>query len=87
MFNFIKCPFCAGHETVSAEAAERIAGMIYNSMHGWPEDHPLMVELSNIHNAILNQAERTVSRYLIVEPGEHMTATEANIKGVDPLLT
>lgn len=55
--DFVTCPFCAGHEKVSAEAADRIAGMIYDSMSGWPEDDPLKVELDNIRNAILNAHE------------------------------
>jgi hypothetical protein len=59
---FIKCPFCSGHEAVSPEAAERIAGMIYNSMDGWPEDSPLATELWNIRNAILNTQEREQPR-------------------------
>jgi hypothetical protein len=55
---FVKCPCCAGHEAISAEAADRLAGMIYNSMSGWPEDSPLKCELMNIRNAILNTQER-----------------------------
>ena len=58
MLNFIRCPFCAGHESISAEAAKSIELMI----HRWLEtnvvrDH-LAAELENIRNAILNQQER-----------------------------
>jgi hypothetical protein len=54
---FVKCPFCAGHELVTPEAADAIAELI-----GEPRDHcaltPTGVELQNIRNAILNTRER-----------------------------
>lgn len=58
VFNFTKCPFCAGHETVSAEAADAIGlALSKYPFSNYPEG-PLKVEIDNIRNAILNQAER-----------------------------
>lgn len=56
--NFINCPLCSGGEKISPEAADRLAGMIYNSMQGWSTDDPLYIELWNIRNTILNRAQR-----------------------------
>jgi hypothetical protein len=58
MYNFVQCPFCAGHETISAEAADAIAVLIRGYVHYAEEDNPLTAELSNIRNAILNRRER-----------------------------
>lgn len=55
--NFVKCPCCAGHETISAEAAAELAMMIFNRLDGFGES-PVVTELNNIRNAILNMAER-----------------------------
>lgn len=57
MYNFVKCPFCAGHEFVSPDAADAIARMIVMGLKGSIES-PLQTELFNIRNAILNMAER-----------------------------
>lgn len=58
MFNFVKCPCCAGHETISAEAAGSISKAIeYWLEYLMPNDSAL-TELQNIRNAILNQQER-----------------------------
>jgi hypothetical protein len=60
LLNFIKCPFCAGHEAVSPETAHAIESMIeaflYVDEHPRPE--ALETELWNIRNAILNHQER-----------------------------
>jgi hypothetical protein len=58
--NFIKCPFCAGHEVVSPEAAETIADMIqvWIDNDGDPTGEDPTGELMNIRNAILNGQER-----------------------------
>jgi hypothetical protein len=55
--SFIKCPFCAGHEVVSAEAAEIIANQIDECVN-LLEEMPVKTELHNIRNAILNHQER-----------------------------
>ncbi len=58
MYNFVKCPFCAGCEAVSPEAAQEIAQLII----GWVDEldeGPVRTELENISNAILNRQERT----------------------------
>lgn len=57
MYNFIKCPFCSGHELVSPETTREIADMIATWVHGMPESH-VLTELENIRNVILNQGER-----------------------------
>lgn len=56
MFNFTRCPFCAGHESVSPEAASTIAELISRSSYEYGPQ--VEAELLNIRNAILNQAER-----------------------------
>lgn len=60
MSNFTRCPFCAGHESVSPEAASIIRESIALHLHRWratlPE--PVCGELENICNAIQNQEER-----------------------------
>ena len=60
MINFVQCPFCAGHESVSPEAAHLIKESIALHLHRWGSTLPqsLVTELENICNAILNQAER-----------------------------
>ena len=62
VYNFVKCPFCAGHETVSPEAAAFIEKAIAYELDeaGSSTPTPLLVELSNIRNAILNMAERAI---------------------------
>ena len=59
MLNFTRCPFCAGHESISPETAEAIARLIEHSqwMTGSRES-PFLTELENIRNAILNQQQR-----------------------------
>lgn len=59
MTDFINCPFCSGHESVSREAAEEIAAMIDTHLYGFKECQ-LKTELMNIRNVILNHAERAV---------------------------
>jgi hypothetical protein len=54
---FVKCPFCAGHEAVSAKAADAIQSMIEEYQRG-VIDGPLDTELWNIRNSILNHQER-----------------------------
>jgi hypothetical protein len=56
---FIKCPFCAGHEAISPEAADAIGEMIFGwlSITQHPES-PIKTELMNIRNSILNHQER-----------------------------
>jgi hypothetical protein len=55
--NFIKCPFCSGHEAISPEAARLIADGI-----GIVNDDELpvfvQIELDNIRNTILNYEQR-----------------------------
>lgn len=57
MIDFITCPFCAGHETVSPEAADVIAALIEKYTRG-SVVFELETELLNIRNAILNTAQR-----------------------------
>lgn len=59
--NFVKCPCCAGHETISAEAAAELAMMIFNRLDGFGEG-PVVTELNNIRNTILNMQERETIR-------------------------
>lgn len=68
MLNFTRCPFCAGHESISPEAAKSIELMIYRWLEtNVVKDH-LAGELENIRNAILNQQERTVEEKLPLCP-------------------
>lgn len=58
MISFVKCPFCAGHEAISAKAVDAIA----NAIDAWVQEHgspELICELDNIRNDILNRQERT----------------------------
>jgi hypothetical protein len=55
---FVKCCFCAGHEAISAEAAAHIADELAYLEYRLSEG-PLLTELMNIRNAILNTQERT----------------------------
>jgi hypothetical protein len=57
MIEFIKCPFCAGHEAVTPEALEIIANQIDECVNLLDET-PVKTELHNIRNAILNTRER-----------------------------
>jgi hypothetical protein len=65
MIEFITCPICSGHEKLSAEAADRLATAIYNSIHGWTGNEPWVAELENIRNVILNRAERRLGKHAI----------------------
>jgi hypothetical protein len=58
MTDFITCPFCSGHEAVSPEAAAVIAKLIEQELPGWLDEGPLLSELENIRNMILNTEER-----------------------------
>jgi hypothetical protein len=58
MTDYQRCPFCAGHEQVSAEAASLLGDGISDWVY--MEEGPLKTELANIHNRILNDAQRAV---------------------------
>jgi hypothetical protein len=60
MTDFVKCPCCAGHESISADAAAALAILIEHRLKGCGES-PLKTELWNIRNAILNTQERTAA--------------------------
>jgi hypothetical protein len=55
---FVKCCFCSGHESISAEAAAALATIIMHRLTGCGES-PVTTELWNIYNAIVNTQERT----------------------------
>jgi hypothetical protein len=58
MNGFIQCPFCAGHEKMSPEAVAAVAYMIRCWLNEAPEYTPVITELMNIRNDILNRQER-----------------------------
>jgi hypothetical protein len=57
---FVKCPCCAGHEAISAEAAEALATIIKHRLTGCGES-PVTTELWNIYNTIVNDQERAAA--------------------------
>lgn len=61
MISFVKCPFCAGHESISAEAADVLQRMIDNWLSYNDMNLPRDIELSNIRNAIQNRQERAAA--------------------------
>jgi hypothetical protein len=54
---YIKCVCCAGHESISTEAATALATIIKHRLTGCGES-PVTTELWNIYNAIVNTQER-----------------------------
>lgn len=60
MTEFVKCPCCSGHESISAEAAAALATIIEHRLNGSGES-PVTTELWNIRNMILNTQERAVA--------------------------
>lgn len=64
MTEFIHCPFCAGHESISAEAADRIKEAIERLLAADETLSQAQTELMNIRNAILNAQERAAQPIL-----------------------
>ena len=58
MYNFIKCPFCAGHDAISPEAAAELEVMIDALIAAGIPCVTLETELYNIRNAIHNTRAR-----------------------------
>lgn len=58
MFEFIKCPCCAGHESISSEAAAELEFLIDGAIARGIENTALETELYNIRNAIYNARTR-----------------------------
>jgi hypothetical protein len=59
MTDYQRCPFCAGHEQVSIEAARTIGELV----HAWIVEHEddntaLNAEMYNIYNSLENMADR-----------------------------
>ena len=77
MFNFIKCPFCSGHEAVSPVAAEHIGQLIASSLFGMAPHDPRKAELENIRNTILSYQEREQQEDI---PQEYICPTPAKAK-------
>jgi hypothetical protein len=60
VFNFIKCPFCSGHESLLEEAAGIIGQMIAQRLEAdiQSDSEAAQTALWNIRNVIENTAER-----------------------------
>lgn len=67
MLNFIQCPFCAGLEKVSPEAADALANLIAQRSNGGMKNF-VQIELDNIRNHILNVAERRPKNRKPIDP-------------------
>lgn len=57
MTDFIRCPFCSGHEVISTETADLLIEWI-DSNEDWRRPKQVQAELENIRNSILNHRER-----------------------------
>jgi hypothetical protein len=56
--NFVKCPFCSGHETVSEELAAALSLVLASPPFSTYGEGALKTEVANIRNHMLNLGER-----------------------------
>lgn len=77
MFEFIKCPCCAGHDVISSEAAAMLEYLLDNEVLNTPQTEcapmpelttALETELYNIRNAIYNARIREAATEEPIDP-------------------
>jgi hypothetical protein len=68
VFEFVKCPCCAGHDVISDEAAAELEVLIDGAIARGIENTALETELYNIRNAIYNARTRKAAAEEPIDP-------------------